>query len=100
MSNIKPGNYTVREIFDRAGFDINEKASADYASDGIDRRRVRIGGLPFDDEDKVIHVPVTANELEISVDGKADVTLQVELDDEDKKLRSYSFEHAAEASEE
>lgn len=100
MPSIKPGNYTVNEIFEKAKFDLNTKAAADYAADGVDRRRVRVGGLPFDDTDKIIHVPVTADTLEITVDGEVDVTLDVELDDDDKKLRSYSFEHAAEVSEE
>jgi hypothetical protein len=96
MANISPGNYTVREILSLAGFDLATKAKSDNGDD-VDRRRVRIGGLPFDNEDKVIHVPVTTDELVISLDGKADTVLAVKLSDEHRAEREYSFMTAAEA---
>lgn len=80
MATIQPGMYTVGEIFSIAGFDLAEKAAADHSPDGVDRRRVRISGLPFDDVDKVIEVnegDAPGAEIEITVDGKVDTVLTV-----------------------
>lgn len=96
---IKAGFHTVDEILARANFDLAEKAQVDYNPEGVDRRRIKIGGLGFDSGEDVINVPVTADILEITVDGQVDTTLEVELTAEQKKLRVYSFETAAEANE-
>jgi len=94
---IQAGTYTVRELLDRAEFDFEKKAAADYNDGNPDFRRVKIGGLGFDDLDDTVVVPVTADELEITLDGKAETKLTVELDDEQKGLRAYSLLTAAEA---
>jgi hypothetical protein len=93
---IRPGTYKVSEIFRIAKFDLAKEAAVDYG-DGIDRRRVTVGGLPFSDVDELIHIPVTANEVDIAVDNKSHTKLDVSLNDEDRKQRAYSFEHAADA---
>lgn len=97
MATIQAGLYSVQEILDRAGFNFAEKAAADYLDGAPDYRRVKVGGLSFDNLERQINVPVTADELVITLDGKKAVALDVELDDEQKKLRAYSFETAAEA---
>lgn len=80
MATIQPGMYTVEQIFSIAGFDLAEKASADHSPDGIDRRRVKIGGLSFDSIDKIINVnegDEPGAQIEITVDGKVEATLTV-----------------------
>jgi hypothetical protein len=98
MASIKAGTYTVDELLSAANFDLSEKAAVDYNPEGVDYRRVKIGGLSFDSTDDVIRVPVTADTVDITVDGSVDTTLKVELDDDQKEERRNSFEVAADAS--
>lgn len=98
MASIQAGSYTIQEILDHAGFDFRAKAAADYNNGEPDYRRVKVGGLSFDNLEKRINVPVTADELVITLDGKKAVALAVDLDDEQKKERAASFEAAADAS--
>lgn len=98
MASIQAGLYTVQEILDRAEFNFAEKAAADYLDGAPDYRRVKVGGLSFDNLERQINIPVTADELVITLDGKKAVALSVDLDDEQKKERASSFEVAAEAS--
>lgn len=76
MASIEPGYYTIREIFKVAGFDLNQAASVDYG-DGVDRRKVKVGGVGFDDLEDMVLIPSSADTLEISVDGVPSVTLDV-----------------------
>lgn len=78
MSSIKSGNHTIKEILDIAEFDFHAKAAADYNDGDPDFRRVKVGGLGFDDLDKVVHIPSTATEVVITLDDKPEVTLEVE----------------------
>jgi hypothetical protein len=93
MAKVKPGLYKVSELLDKAGFDLKKEAAADYLNGEVDHRRVQVGGLPFDDVEKVIEVPVTANEVVVSLDGKEVAKLEVDLSDEEhQKAREYAFE--------
>ena len=98
MASIKPGYHSIREIFHAAEFDLREKAAVEYG-DGVDRRRVKVGGLGFNDVEDVINIPVSADILEITVDGILDVALDLEFNEVTKAARAYSFEHAADAEE-
>ena len=98
MASIRAGRYTVREILRQADFDFAAKAAVDYLNGGADFRRVKIGGLGFDDLDTEMVIPVTADQLEIRLDGAVDVSLDVRLDAEQEAERARSFESAAEAS--
>jgi hypothetical protein len=97
MASIKAGTYTLEEIFRKANFDFADKAAADYNDGNPDYRRVKVGGLGFDSLDEKIVVPVTANELVISLDGESAEVLSVELDEDQRAARSASFEAAADA---
>jgi hypothetical protein len=77
MADIEAGIYTVREIFQIAGFNFEEKAAADHLNGAPDYRKVKVGGLGFDDLDKVLRVPEAADELVIAVDGVEDTKLTV-----------------------
>jgi len=77
MAALEPGKYTVKELLDRAGVVPHEVAAVDYNADGWDRRKIRVGGLPFDDLDDVVEIPEGATDLEITVDGEAKGTLEV-----------------------
>lgn len=59
---IQPGLYTVQEILTHAGFDF-ARAEGDY-------RRVRVGGLGFDDLTQKIAIPPSAEEVNITLDGQ------------------------------
>lgn len=98
MASIQAGSYTIQQILDRAGFNFREKAAADYNNGEPDFRRIKVGGLSFDSLDKEVNVPVTADEVVITLDGKKVVSLSVDLDDAQKEMRAASFA-AAEASE-
>jgi len=76
--NISPGNYSIRELLDAAGFDFMNEAAVDYNADGWDRRRIRVGGLSFDDLDERIIVPESADSVSISVDGEESANLSIE----------------------
>jgi hypothetical protein len=97
MAKIKAGTYTVSELLQRAGVDLHEKAGAEYLDGAPDMRRVKIGGLAFDSTEDVIKVPVTASEVEVTVDGKVDTVLDVELDEDQQKEADASFRDAADA---
>lgn len=99
MADIQAGTYTVQEVLDKAGFDFKEKAAADYLNGEPDHRRVRVGGLSFDDPNETVTVPTTADELVVTLDGKEHATLKVTLDDDQKEERRRSFDSAADASE-
>lgn len=92
--SIKAGLYTVGQIFAEAGFDFEKAAHSDETG-GLDYRRVKVGGLPFDNLDKQVEVPVSADELVISVDGKEELRLEVELDDEQQAAREESLRVSA-----
>ena len=77
MANIKVGTYSVQEVFKLAGFDFAKKAAADHLDGAPDYRRVKVGGLGFDDLDKKLSVPEAATELVITVDGEEAVKLTV-----------------------
>lgn len=71
-TTIAPGFYTFQQVFDTLGFDVNEKAAVEYESSGagVDYRRVKVGGLGFDDPDQTIHVPESAKTLEVTLDDE------------------------------
>lgn len=93
MASVKPGQYKVSELLEAAGFDIEKEAAADYLNGGVDHRRVKVGGLPFDDVSKLVEVPPTANEVVISLDEDEAAKLEVDLSDEEhQKAREYAFE--------
>lgn len=98
MGNIQPGFYKVSEILDAAGFDFRAKAGVDYNSDGVDYRRVQIGGVPFGNLDELIRIPTTTDEVVITVDGKTDTVLDVSLTEAHKEERAASFEAAADTN--
>lgn len=95
MAKIQPGMYSVRELLAKANFDFEGQAAADYLDGAPDYRRVKVGGLGFDDLEKQIRVQPTADAVEISLDGKAVESLEVELNDEQQEVRRASFERAA-----
>jgi hypothetical protein len=97
MADISAGTHSVQEILDAAGFDFNQNAAADYLNGRPDFRRVQIGGLAFDSLDDTIHIPVTADDVLITLDGKDHTVLDVTLDEDQRKERAYSFETAADA---
>ncbi len=95
MAKIRPGQYTVREVFEAADFDHAEKLAADYNDGGPDFRKVKVGGLDVHSLDDLVSVPVTADTLDISLDGSVDSSLDVELSADDEKARAASFEDAS-----
>lgn len=98
MASVKPGIYKVSELLEKADFDFEKEAAADYNNGAPDFRRVQVGGLPFDDLNQTVRVPVTANAVSISLDGEEKASLEVDLsDEEDQKARAYSFDTALEA---
>lgn len=98
MSSIQAGFHTVREILAAANFDFEAKAAADHLDGGADYRRVQVGGLGFDDLDYVINIPTTADDILITVDGKADTVLDVTLNEKQQEERRLSFESAADTN--
>jgi hypothetical protein len=97
MAKVQAGLHSVRELLDAAGFDFEKEAAADYNDGAPDFRRVKVGGLSFDDLEKSVNVPPTADSVEITLDGKKVASLDVELDERQKEERRLSFESAAEA---
>lgn len=69
---LSPGEYTFREVLEKADFDIEKEALTEYESSGqhVDHRRVQVGGLSFDDLDDRFRVPESADNLSITLDGK------------------------------
>lgn len=93
MAKVKPGLYKVSELLEAADFDIQKEAAADYLNGEVDHRKVKVGGLPFDSVDKIVEVPVTANEVVITLDGEEAAKLEVDLSDEEhQEARRYAFE--------
>lgn len=82
-TKISPGVYTVRELLNAAGVDFEKVASVDYGS-GLDYRKVKVGGLPFDDLNTVVRV----------TDDENTGTLEVRVDD--KKVASLTVDHSQE----
>lgn len=97
MASIYAGLHTVREVFNAANFDFEAQAAADYNSGAPDYRRVKISGLGFDDLGDTVNIPVTIDEVVITLDGAEVARLDVALTDEQRGLRAYSFATAAEA---
>lgn len=92
---VTPGIYTIKQLLDIAGFDI-QNAGADYNDGNPDHRRVTVGGLGFDGLEDKLAVPATADHVEITLDGVVVGKLPVELKtDAHKAERSYAFEVAA-----
>lgn len=77
MATIEPGQYTIQQLIERAGFDLG-KAGADYLEGKPDHRRVTVGGLPFTDLTDEIVVPYNATEVEVTLDGKTEAILEVD----------------------
>lgn len=77
MADISPGTYSVRELLDAAGLDYMDAASVEYNADGWDRRRIRVGGLSFDDLEERVVVPDSAASVSISVDGDEAASINV-----------------------
>lgn len=66
---MQSGSYTVEQIM----------AELEFSMDGItDYRRVKVGGLGFDDLSKVIRVPESAETIEITLDGDVVASQDVE----------------------
>lgn len=80
-TKIIPGVYTVGELLNLANVDFLTHATTDY---GVDYRRVQIGGLPFDNLDKVVIVS----------DDEATTTLEIRADG--KKVGSLTVDHNGE----
>lgn len=68
--------YTFSEALQLAEVDLNEVAAVDYNPDGVDLRRVKVGGLGFDTPDATFHVG-HAESVEVTVDGEVVATLEV-----------------------
>lgn len=96
MAKIRAGAYTIGEILRTADFDLS-RAGADYLDGQPDLRRVTVGGLGFDSLEESLAVPVTADAVDITLDGEVVESLEVTLDDAQKAERTYSFETAADA---
>jgi hypothetical protein len=96
MFKIEPGVYKVSEILARAKFDFNKQAAADYNDGKPDYRRVQIGGVGFSDLEETVRIPVTADQVEVTLDGKVVSTLAVDLKDEHHREREVVLEAAVE----
>lgn len=96
MADIKAGSYSVAELLRAADFDLS-RAGADYLNGNPDLRRVTVGGLGFDSLEDRLSVPVTADAVDITLDGEVVESLSVKLSDAQKAERAYSFETAADA---
>jgi hypothetical protein len=68
--------YSIEEVLDEAGFDLAKEAAVDYNDDGVDMRRVKVGGLGFDSTEDTFRV--VGDSLEITLDGEVVATLEVE----------------------
>jgi hypothetical protein len=99
MASIKAGLYSVDELLKTANFDFEKESAAEYNGGAPDFRRVKVGGLSFDSLDRQVNVPVTADTVTVTLDGKKVAELSVELDDEQKAERKLSLETAANAEE-
>jgi len=86
--SVRPGLHTVRELFDIAGFDFEKHATVDYgAGEFIDHRLVRVGGLSFDNLDRVIDIPEEgADKVDIEVDGELKKSLSIDKKGEYRTL--------------
>lgn len=96
MADIKAGSCTFGEILRAAGFELSD-AGAEYLDGQPDLRRVTVGGLGFDSLEDVVTVPVTADKVDVTLDGEVVKSLSVKLSSEQKKERAYSFATAADA---
>lgn len=78
-TKVRPGVYTVGELLSAAGVDFKEVAKVDYGS-GVDYRKVKVGGLTFDDVNNVIVVSDDegTTELEVRVDEKKVASLAID----------------------
>lgn len=95
MAKISPGMHSVRDLFAKAGFDFEGQAAADYNDGAPDYRRVKVGGLSFDDLDREVRVQPTADSVEITLDGKKVAEFEVSLSEEDQARRAESFASSA-----
>lgn len=95
MASVRAGMHKVSDLLAAADFDFASEAAAEYLDGQPDHRRVKVGGLSFDSVDQEVRVPVTANEVEIELDGAVVATLDVELDEEQQEARRESFETSA-----
>jgi len=78
MAEVKKGQtLTFSEALDLAGVDLNEVAAVDYNDDGVDMRRVKVGGLGFDDPSNSFMVAAGGEPVEVTVDGEVVATLDV-----------------------
>lgn len=69
---IAPGTYTFGQLLDQFGFDVEKEAAVEYESSGagVDYRRVKVGGLGFDDLNDTLVVPESAGTLTLTLDGE------------------------------
>jgi hypothetical protein len=67
---MQPGIYKVKELLDAAG--------VDFAQAEGDFRRIKIGGLGFDDLDKVIKLPKNGDDVSVTLDGEEIGLIEVE----------------------
>lgn len=65
---IAPGIYTIQDILSRCDLVVD---------DSYDRRRIKVGGLGFDDTAETFRVPATASELVVTLDGAEHATFTV-----------------------
>lgn len=95
MAKISPGIHSVRDLFAQSGFDFEGQAAADYNDGAPDFRRVKVGGLGFDDLDREVRVQPTADSVEITLDGQKVAELEVVLDEAQQEARRESFASSA-----
>ncbi len=82
MAEVKRGQMlTFSEALSLAGVDLNEVAAVDYNDDGVDMRRVKVGGLGFDDPSQTLRVASGAESVEVTVDGEVVATLDIAADE-------------------
>ena len=73
MANVKvaPGSYTFAQFFGLVDFDFEGAAYVeDDGAPRVDYRKVKVGGLSFDDLDQTFVVPESADVVEVTVDGE------------------------------
>lgn len=68
---------TFAEVFEAADYDWQSEASVDYG-DGVDRRRVKVGGLGFDDVNDSFRLPSNTTSVDITLDGEVVGSVEVE----------------------
>lgn len=65
---IQPGLYTVSDLLALCNIAVNE---------GYDRRRIKLGGLGFDNLDERLRIPESATTFDVTIDGVSNKTFIV-----------------------